>query len=191
MNEQNENIHQRAAQKQQPPRMTPQNELDLQLMTTDPKWGDWNIPDELKEILGETDVFVDENGNQYYDISSLWGLLGFYTRDIRLGNLPYFAGEVGYVENHIDMAGDCLSGLQITKPREQPYNPQLPPKIVKNINFISSFMRIFRPAITKLEVSQSRGGFLRKRHGTLTSEHIQNELEPKKNGLLDKRRIPK
>ena len=175
-----ENIKIKQQQKPQQLRPTPQNELDLQLMTTDPKWGDWQIPDELKEVLGTTEIYQDANGDQFVDINSLWGLLGFYTRDIRLGNLPFWSGEVGFVEEHIDFAGDCITGLQIKAPKISIKGK----KIVNDIHFIGSFMKVFRPAITKLEVSQSRGGFLRRRQGTLTSETIQNELEPKKKGLM-------
>lgn len=176
----------RAAPKEQQLRATPQNELDLQLMTTDPKWGDWQIPDELKEVLGEAQVFQDENGKQYVDISSLWGLLGFYTRDIRLGNLPFWSGEVGFVEQHIDFAGDSITGLQIRPPKRLPEGVTVAKREARTMHFIGSFMRTFRPAITKLEVSQSRGGFLRRRQGTLTSENVQSALEPKKKGLFSK-----
>jgi len=146
-------------------RDTPASELDLQLMVTNPKWGDWNIPDELKETLGETRTFIDpESGNQFIDLSSLWGLLGYFTRDLRLGNLSKYGGEVEYCKEYIDFAGECLrQGLP------------------------GSFMSSLSRTISLIELSQSRGGFLRQQHNTLRNENYQHILEPKKSKLFGKK----
>lgn len=147
-------------------RDTPMSELDLQLMVTDPKWGDWSIPDELKEILGETKTFVDpESGKQYIDISSLWGLLGYFTRDLRLGNLSRYGGEVEYCKEYLDFAGECLrNGLT------------------------GSFMSSLSRTISLIELTQSRAGFLRRQHNTLRTETTQQMLEPKKSKLFGKKK---
>ena len=160
-------------------RPVPQSDLDYQLMTTDTQWGDWSVSEELREKLGEAKVFQDVNGNKFVDIDSLWGLLSFYTRDMRLGNLPNWSNEVFLVEEHINYAGDCIVGLQIKPPKVDSKF-----KYAKQIHFSASFLKILKQAITKLEVSQSRGGFLRRRLGTLTQENFTSEMPKKKKGIL-------
>lgn len=146
-------------------RQTPQSDIDLQMILTDPKWGSAQIPIELREklkaVIGEWEE--EEGGKKVIHpvTEQLWGLLSFYTRDVRLANLSAFSGEVDYVRYFLDLAGDCL--------RE---------------GYIKSFLKSLSLAVTVLETSQSKGGFLRKRHGTISKEEIKGELEPPKKGLL-------
>lgn len=146
-------------------RITPQSEIDLQMMLTDPKWGQ-DVPDELKEklkiIVGEYMSKNEEGENVRVRVEEgLWGLLSYYTRDIRLGNLSYFNGELDYCRYFLDLAGDCLRS-----------------------GYLQSFLKSLTMAVTIIETSQSKGGFLRKRQGTITQEKMSGELEPKKGGLL-------
>ena len=146
-------------------RTTPQSDIDLQMMLTDPKWGQ-DVPRELREklkiIVGEY-MSQDENGQpiRVRVEEGLWGLLSYYTRDIRLGNLSNFNGELEYCRYFLDLAGDCLRS-----------------------GYLQSFLKSLTMAVTIIETSQSKGGFLRKRQNTLTQEKMQGELEPKKSGLL-------
>lgn len=156
-------------------RDVPNSELDLQLMLTNTKWGDSGIPKELLQILGKSQV-VTLDGRNYVDVSSLWGLMGYYTRDLRLGNISYYGGEVDYCQQYIDFAGDCLRGISTFKRGGER----------RTVPLVNSFMCCLSRAVTLLEVSQSRGGFLRKRQGTLTSENVQSTLEPQKKGLFNK-----
>lgn len=149
-----------------PMRSSPLNELDAMMMTTNPKWGDWDIPEELKEQLGKIQVWTDkETGKEVMSLASLWGLLGYYTRDLRLGNLSNVGGEVNYCAEHLDFAGDCL--------RE---------------SYPASFMTALSRTITVIELSQSKAGFLRKRQGTFTQEHLGKPLEPDKKGIFQGKR---
>jgi hypothetical protein len=146
-------------------RTTPQTELDLQMMLTDPKWGIDASP-ELKQKLTKILGYVQTQENKLEAIEEeLWGLLSMYTRDIRLGNLSQFYGEVEYVQYYLDLAGDCL--------RE---------------GYTGAFMKSLSMAITVLEVSQSRGGFLRKRQNTVTQEQYKEEKEPQKQSLWGKKK---
>jgi len=157
------------------------SELDLQLMTTDSQWGRSDINRELKDKISKQYGYwqpkKDEQGNAIIDSStgkevqelvvseeSLWSLLGFYTRDIRLGNLDRFGGEVFYCQYYLDLCGDYLQA-----------------------GMVEPFLICLSRVATVLELSQSRGGFLRRRMNTLSQEHIQIDTEPKKANLFGKR----
>ena len=142
-------------------RAAPKNELDLALMTTDAVWGKPEVSSELRDVLNKYYKVMKEDGSEGYSKQSLWGLLSFYTRDMRLSNLNM--QQMDYCRHYIDLAGDCLQeGL--TRP------------------FIISLSR----AATILELSQSKGGFLRKRLSTLTSESFHGGGEPPKRNFFGK-----
>lgn len=140
-------------------RSAPQNELDLALMTTDAVWGKPEVSEELRAILNKQYMTTNEKGETGYTIKSLWGLLGYYTRDFRLANLNN--AQLEYTKHYIDLAGDCLQE-----------------------NLIRPFLISLSRAATILELSQSRGGFLRKRMGTLTSESFTEQKEPQKRNFF-------
>ena len=140
-------------------RTTPLNELDLALMTTDAVWGRPDVPPELREALARYFKVKTQDGQEGYTMKSLWGLLGFYTRDMRLSNLNY--ESLKYCEHYINLAGDCL-----------------------HENLIRPFIIALSRSATILELSQSRGGFLRKRLSTITSEQFKEEREPPKRNFF-------
>lgn len=140
-------------------RNTPINELDLQLMIVDSEWGK-DIAPELYERLSETGGIEQKDGKFKVGKKHLWGLLTYYTRDMRLGNLDRetFIACVTW----LDFAGDCL-----------------------RLGYVKSFLTSLSRVITMLELSQSRGGFLRKRLGTFTQENYSEFSESeKKKGLF-------
>lgn len=139
-------------------RTVPQSDLDFNLMTTDPVWGSENINPELQKKLSETIEGIDIEGKTKYREEKLWGLLNFYTRDVRLGNLRSW-DELPYVQYYLDLAGDFLQ-----------------------CNMIRPFLISLSRAATKIELSQSKNGFLRRRMNTFTKESSHQELDaPKKN----------
>lgn len=156
------------------------SELDLQLMTTDSQWGRSDINPELKKKIirrfGYLQPRLDEKGNPIIgkdglpetdlEVSEegLWSLLGFYTRDMRLGNLDRFSGEPQYCAYYLDLANDYLQA-----------------------GMVEPFLICLSRVATVLELSQSRGGFLRRRMNTLSQEHITVENEPKKANLFGKK----
>ena len=75
-------------------RVLPQSELDFHLMTTDGVWGKNEISPELKAKLTRYYLEKDKDGKDTVTTDSLWNLLGFYTRDMRLANLSTWNGEV-------------------------------------------------------------------------------------------------
>lgn len=141
-------------------RVRPETELDLTLMTTDSVWGKSEVPQELITKLNRLYHSTDESGAEKNIIESLWGLLGFYTRDIRLANLDKWL-ELPHVRYHLDLAGDLL-----------------------NAGYVEPFLVALARAVTVLETSQSKGGFLRKRQGTFTHEQFHREEEPPKKSLF-------
>jgi hypothetical protein len=146
-------------------RMVPQSDIELQLLFTDPKWGQ-DVPQELKDKLTHiisSKLAKDENGNLVVidEAESLWELLSFYTRDVRLGNLTVWNGELECCRYSLESAGIYLRA-----------------------GHKKAFMAAISHAISILEVSQSKGGFLRIRAGTITKEDFKGEIEPKKRGLI-------
>lgn len=91
-----------------------------------------------------------------------WELLNYYTRDIRLANLNMF--EILYCNKWLGIAGDCL-----------------------RMNYTKSFVTALSRVIDVLELSQSKGGFLRRRHGTFTKEAVSRDENLSKNLLGGKK----
>jgi hypothetical protein len=148
---------------EQEQRPLPANELDMQLMITNSVWGRPEVSPELKDRLAKYYTVLDENGqlqkdkdgNVVVDKSSLWGLLGFYTRDMRLANLSEWNNELQTARYMIDLANDYLAE-----------------------NMVEPFMIALGRAVNILETSQSKGGFLRKQMNTLTQKNISQNLDP-------------
>lgn len=138
-------------------RVLPFNELDFNLMTTDSVWGKSEVPKELKDRLNKIYRSKNEEGKEEDVIESMWGLLGFYTRDMRLANLNTILGEVSYCQYFLDLANDLLQAGMVDP-------------------FIISLSRV----ATVLELSQSKGGFLRRKMNTFTQEKITKDEPPKK-----------
>lgn len=150
-------------------RQMPTSELDMSMMITNSVWGRSDVPEELKNRLAKHFAVRDELGNQIYDkegkpvvtIDSLWGILGHYTRDMRLANLDYWGNELILCRYMIDLATDYLTE-----------------------NMVEPFITSLSRAVTILETSQSKGGFLRKQMNTLTHKTFSQNLEPPKKGLF-------
>lgn len=90
-----------------------------------------------------------------------WELLAYYTRDMRLANIDVV--ELIYCQTWLDIAGDCL-----------------------RLGYTKSFITALSRAVTVLELSQSKKGFLRKRHGTMTRESVTSTEGQNKNILTGK-----
>lgn len=150
-------------------RSLPQSDLDLNLMLTDSVWGRPEVSPDLKDKLStyfqakdkEGKPLLDKDGNILVTKNSLWGLLGFFTRDMRLGNLSSFDNELNTCRYMIDLANDFLS-----------------------IDMIEPFLVSLSRSATILETSQSKAGFLRRLMNTLRQEHINTNLDPPKKTLF-------
>lgn len=142
-------------------RTSPQSELDLHFLTTNSVWGQPEVSPEIRERLNKLYSSVDAKGTEQITVSSLWGLLGYYTRDMRLANLSATTGELQYCQYYLDLAGDLLQAGMIEP-------------------FVIGLSRV----ATMLELSQSKGGFLRKQHNTFRHEQTKQEIEPPKKTLF-------
>ena len=142
-------------------RSLPTSELDLNLMLTNAVWGRPEVNEELKERLMKHYTQKGADGKVVVTSGSLWGLLGFYTRDMRLANLSEWNNELQTCRYMIDLANDYLSE-NMTEP------------------FIIALSR----AVSIMETSQSKGGFLRRQMNTLTQKHQHQNLDPPKKGFF-------
>lgn len=140
-------------------RQVPTSDLDLQMQITDPAWQ--NLSPQLRNKLVKL-VGTELKDNIQQDIyDELSGILGLYTRDIRLGNLSSFNGEFQYVSYYLDLAVDLLSN-----------------------GMTESCITAMNKALSILELSSSKGGFLRKLINTFRTEKISNVLEPERKNIM-------
>lgn len=138
------------------PRTIPRNELDLQMMSINAVWGTDDVSNSLRERL--TQYVGGTNGELYK--RELWGLLSYFTRDIRLANLD--KDEIVYCNYYLTLAGDLL-----------------------NDDFIEPFMICLNRVASVLDLSQSKKGFLRKLLGSFSYYQYKSD-EPPKMGLFNK-----
>ena len=101
-----------------------------------------------------------------------WEILGYYTRDLRLGNLddgsnPFKPDEVAYCEYHLNLAGDELNY----------YHDNLPH------GFHKAFFAHIRRVASKIEISHSKHGWFRKQGGTVRSEVKYEGIPPDQSGI--------
>lgn len=149
-------------------RIMPQSGLDFNMMLTDTMWGSQQISAQIRDKIQhrqENLKLISQIGKGVLpaevEKAASWELLSFYTRDLRLANLNVLTGELNYCQHYIDLAGDLL--------RE---------------GYIEAFATALARAATVLELSQSKGGFLRRRQNTLTTESLSGEVEAPKKKLL-------
>lgn len=140
-------------------RVLPQNELDLQLMTLNAVWGVNEINYEFKEKLSQYYV-TEEDGERQIHKKTMWDMLSYFTRDLRLANLSPL-GEYQEAQHFLLLSGDLL---QYDLPRA----------------FLCSLTRV----ATVCELSQSKNGFVRRKLNTFTHEQIQRQDEPPKKSLF-------
>ena len=142
-------------------RNIPESTLDLNMRMIDGVWGRDELPNSFKDKLKETRYVINTDGSHSFVDEDLWGLLGFFTRDLRLGNLDNQG--VLYCEYYLNLANDLLAE-----------------------GFKDPFIVCLGRVASRLELSQSRGGFFRKIINTLfyKSEENKSSVEPKKKSIL-------
>lgn len=159
-----------------------QSDLDMQLLTTESGWGKdltpelkekiirkvgYYVPKIVKDEKGKEHILVDNTGKPVMELvtedQQLWSLLGFYTRDMRLANLSKWDGEINYCTYYLDLANDFLQA-----------------------EMVEPFLICLSRVATVLELSQSKGGFLRRRMNTFSQEHINVDTEPARKNLFGK-----
>ena len=155
-----------------------------------------NIPKAIEELISQGFKKVSENvyayNSKYKDVNTTinpetgyivsivkdkvlsregyWEILGYYTRDLRLGNLadgsnPFRQDEVAFCEYHLNLAGDELNF----------YHKELPH------GFHKAFFAHIRRVASKIEISHSKNGWYRKQSGTITSNVEYKGVPPDAN----------
>lgn len=152
-----------------PKRTIPQNDLDFNMQLTNPAWGKDELGQKSRDSLVKTyylldpetgEVIKDENGNpQVHHEDDYWSRMGFLTRDFRLSNLS--KSDYERLRWWADMASAC---------NQQGYKR-------------STAYCISQIAPT-LELSQSKGGFLREMLNTLINRNTNISEEPNKKSLF-------
>lgn len=158
---------------QQPPpgppkRSVPQNELDFNMQLTNPAWGKKELDVKAQENLSKTFYVVNEKGEVQLDADGqpivhheddLWSKLGFLTRDFRLSNLTKqdYALLSWWSEFAAAAAQEGYKG---------------------------STAYCISQVAPRLELSQSRAGFLRNILNTLINRNVTVSEEPNKNKLF-------
>lgn len=152
-NQRDENVYRNSA---------PMSDLELNYMITQPVWGD-DVSEDFKNALKEVYLVENQDGTTQEIESSLWGILGLYTRDIRLSNLAHniLFDELNFVRYYLNLSADLLA-----------------------FGYRKASLIALKEAITIIETSQGKGGFLRRRMGTFTSERKEEILEPKRKMLF-------
>jgi hypothetical protein len=142
-------------------RSIPQNELDFNLRVVDTVWQSNELSPELREKLTKDTNHKGKDGRMYSGKENVSEAMQIYTRDLRLANLSTFNNEVNYCNYYQDLANDFLQS-----------------------DFAMPSMICLSRGTTVLELSQSRGGFLRKQMHTIRQESFHTENEPKKKNWL-------
>lgn len=151
----------------------PADALDLAYLEVEPAYGKEateGFNQRLQKLMGKAEPLynkdgtpkLDQYGRQMYAVNTayLWEELGYYTRDLRLGNLSEVSGDIEHCEHYLDLAGDLL-----------------------NFGCPSAFTTAYRRVATKLEISQSKGGFYRKNKQTLFKKSTEVKEASQKNWL--------
>jgi len=142
-------------------RVMPSTELDMQMLTTNSVWGQPEVSQELKERLARWYKSINEDGETIINKESLWGMLGYFTRDMRLANLSAWDNEIQTVRYYLELAHDLLDS-------------DMPEPFVICLSRSAGIM----------ETSQSKGGFLRRLFNTFRKEEYSHNAEPPKKGFF-------
>lgn len=163
------NYAQAVAQKTHSSRVRPSSNLDFNLMITETLWGSSFVSPELQQHLTKNFQMTDKDGKPLYTDDgkpvvtqeALWGMMSYYTRDLRLSNLSYRSNEIQYCQHYLDLAGDFLKE-----------------------GMIKPFLVCLSRVATITELAQSKGGFLRRQMNTLRTENVDEFLEPAKKSIF-------
>jgi len=111
----------------------PTNSVEFETLTTEPAYGD------VKEF--DTNPNIDQDGKERAT-SEVWRILGFLTRDMRLGNIKHSIDDIEYLDDRATLTAALI--------------------YFRGGIFEDLAPLALAPVSTTLELSQSRGGFFRK-----------------------------
>jgi len=140
----------------------PESNLELSMLYTNPVWGsDKETNQAFRNKTTKVTKFINSKTGEVIKTTEdkLWEQLNFFTRDLRLGNLS--SSEINSCKYFLDLASDFLKE-----------------------RYLDAFIICLSRVASTIEISQSKGGFLRKRLNTHTKEERSQIDIPKKNGLF-------
>jgi len=140
----------------------PESNLEFNMLCTNPVWGnDQEVNQAFRDKTTKNIQFVNKETGEVIKTTQekLWEQLQFFTRDLRLGNLGSI--EIKTCNYYLDLANDLLKE-----------------------HYLDAFIISISRVAAIIELSQSKGGFLRKRLNTFTKESKESFDMPKKNGLF-------
>jgi hypothetical protein len=142
-------------------KLMPENDIDLQMMMTDPNWGQEHMNPVLVEKFKKVIYTKSEEGKKIKEFlkREIWSGLNIFQRDVRLANLK--ENELALVRYDLELASDMLASNMI----------------------VPALYMLTRP-INILETSQSRDGFLRKLNRSIIRHNQTSRQEPPKRGLF-------
>jgi hypothetical protein len=148
-------------------RVIPANDLDFNLMTTEPQWGREVLPDGIRDRARRVTVFVDRQTNETVreEVLDQWSVGALSTRDVRFGNLAVFNGEMEFCRHHQDFAMDSFRAF--LEDDDSGHASGAP------------FVAINRTE-NQIELSHSKGGWFRKLMNTFTTETTHEDRTPPK-----------
>lgn len=121
----------------------PTNSVEFETLTTEPTWGD------EKDFDTHPLITKDDNLRKFPEY---WRILGFFKRDLRLGNLSNMFDDFEWLEDRTTLTSNILSW------RDGEFS-NLAPVALSSV-------------VSTTELSQSRNGFFRKNAKTA---HISQE----------------
>lgn len=159
-------------------KVLPESDLELTYAFTNPQWGDESVNKELQdkfkrnvfEYAPKGSILQDNEGNQIVsdgkqkilNKKDYWANLAFLTRDLRLAN--YDRTTYNFCSYMYELAGAFL-----------------------NEGYVEAAALSMQIGAIHGEMSQGRGGFLRKMQNTLIKEEKFQQMEVKKNSILSGR----
>lgn len=146
-----------------PPRYIPNSDAEYQKDITKPTWADRGQMPGLDQKTTKKFILTDAEGNVMRDANgkarevpeSLLNIYEMFTQDIRLGNLD--KEEIVWCRLHLDLAHDLLQ-----------------------CGYTDSALVVLERAVSFIETSHSKKGWLRELLGTITQRQYSEYSEPKK-----------
>ena len=150
-------------EQQEQQRVTPASELDFNMLVINPSYGTPEVSQDLRDKLSYVNIERDKDGQPVLTPDgamagnriSKWNELGFFTRDIRLGNIT--PEEVVVVRDRLRLAHSLMAA-----------------------NAPNAFALAYGEGVGMIETSMSVKGFLRRIWNTLRQENISSQPEPAK-----------
>ena len=147
--------------------LVPSNDADLFIYTVDPAWSTESINTDFEQPLLDASGLpvLDKAGNPIL-VFSFWHSLNFLKRDFRLGNLNAKYDDFEWMENRVQLAQNLV--------------------MLRDGEFKRLAPMALAPVIAIVELSQSRGGFVRNNFRTFSFKSENEEKSRASGGFFNR-----